>query len=55
MFKSVLPCGVGFAHAQPDLLTFTFAELSPGTTAAAATARTLAIAMSPRRLDRRIR
>src|SRR5438132_1142383 len=23
----VLPCGVGFPHAHPDLLTFTFAEL----------------------------
>src|ERR1700751_3285081 len=30
---SVLPCGVGFPHAQPDLLTLTFAELDMASSA----------------------
>jgi len=29
MLRRVLPCGVGLPHAQPDLLTLTFARLSP--------------------------
>src|SRR4029077_12510325 len=53
---SVLPCGVGFPHAHPDLLTFTFAELAtasavtPNThAAAAATAVRPAMSLPTRR------